>query len=208
MLKSTEKTLPENSSNGKSKSNHAELATRIPVGFFSKVISTLKTSKMDFSICESLFNYRLNFILEKNKKRKNERKSNIFDSNYDIDEDIESIIAKIFKILEVDDGQILILSLFLIEKFMYRTKIILDEVNIIKIVVVSLLETIKYNIDEPNINAYLICLALKIDKNALINMEMLFLNAIDYKLKVDQDKFSTYKQKIMVPWINYLKENL
>ena len=208
MLKSTEKTLPENSSIGKSKSNHAELATRIPVGFFSKVISTLKTSKMDFSICESLFNYRLNFILEKNKKRKNERKSNIFDSNYDIDEDIESIISKIFKILEVDDGQILILSLFLIEKFLYRTKIILDEVNMIKIVVVSLLETIKYNIDEPNINAYLICLALKIDKNALINLEMSFLNAIDYKLKVDQDKFFTYKQKIMVPWINYLKENL
>ena len=39
-------------------------------------------------------------------------------------------------------------------------------------------------------------------------MEMSFLNAIDYKLKVDQDKFFTYKQKIMVPWINYLKENL
>ena len=208
MLKSTDKTLPENSFNGKSKSNHAELNTKMPVGFFSKVISTLKTSKMDFSICESLYNYRLNFILEKNKKRKNERKSNIFDSNCDIDEDIESIISKIFKILEVDDGQILILSLFLIEKFLYRTKIILDEVNIIKIVVVSLLETIKYNIDEPNINAYLICLALKIDKNALINMEMSFLNAIDYKLKVDQDKFFTYKQKIMVPWINYLKENL
>ena len=208
MLKSTDKTLPENSFNGKSKSNHAELNTKMPVGFFSKVISTLKTSKMDFSICESLFNYRLNFILEKNKKRKNERKSNIFDSNYDIDEDIESIISKIFKILEVDDGQILILSLFLIEKFLYRTKIILDEVNMIKIVVVSLLETIKYNIDEPNINAYLICLALKIDKNALINMEMSFLNAIDYKLKVDQDKFFIYKQKIMVPWINYLKENL
>ena len=208
MLKSSEKTLPENSFNGKSKSNRGELTTRMPVGFFSKVISTLKTSKMDFSICESLYNYRLNFILEKNKKRKNERKSNIFDSNCDIDEDIESIISKIFKILEVDDGQILILSLFLIEKFIYRTKIILDEVNIIKIVVVSLLETIKYNIDEPNINAYLICLALKIDKNALINMEMSFLNAIDYKLKVDQDKFFTYKQKIMGPWINYLKENL
>ena len=204
MLKSSEKTLPENSFNGKSKSNHAELNTKMPVGFFSKVISTLKTSKMDFSICESLYNYRLNFILEKNKKRKNER----FDSNCDIDEDIESIISKIFKILEVDDGQILILSLFLIEKFIYRTKIILDEVNIIKIVVVSLLETIKYNIDEPNINAYLICLALKIDKNVLVNMEMSFLNAIDYKLKVDQDKFFTYKQKIMVPWINYLKENL
>ena len=208
MLKSTDKTLPENSFNGKSKSNHAELNTKMPVGFFSTVISTLKTSKMDFSICESLYNYRLNFILEKNKKRKNERKSNIFDSNCDIDEDIESIISKIFKILEVDDGQILILSLFLIEKFIYRTKIILDEVNIIKIVVVSLLETIKYNIDEPNINAYLICLALKIDKNVLVNMEMSFLNAIDYKLKVDQDKFFTYKQKIMVPWINYLKENL
>ena len=162
---------------------------------------------MDFSICESLFIYRLKFILEKNKKRKTERKSSVFDSNHVIDDDIENIIPKIFKIFEVD-GQIIILSLFLLEKVLYKCKILLDELNILKLIIVSLLETIKFNIDEPEINGNLICSLLKIDKEGLINIEMSYLSFVDYKLKIEEEKFFTYKQKIMIPWIDYLKDNL
>ena len=207
MLEKTERILPENIINIKNRSNFSESNPKKNIGFFSKVIATLKSNKMDFSICESLFIYRLKFILEKNKKRKTERKSSVFDSNHVIDDDIENIIPKIFKIFEVD-GQIIILSLFLLEKVLYKCKILLDELNILKLIIVSLLETIKFNIDEPEINGNLICSVLKIDKEGLINIEMSYLSFVDYKLKIEEEKFFTYKQKIMIPWIDYLKDNL
>ena len=207
MLEKTERILPENIINIKNRSNLSESNPKKNIGFFSKVITTLKSNKMDFSICESLFIYRLKFILEKNKKRKTERKSSVFDSNHVIDDDIENIIPKIFKIFEVD-GQIIILSLFLLEKVLYKCKILLDELNILKLIIVSLLETIKFNIDEPEINGNLICSVLKIDKEGLINIEMSYLSFVDYKLKIEEEKFFTYKQKIMIPWIDYLKDNL
>ena len=207
MLEKTERILPENIINIKNRSNISESNPKKNIGFFSKVIATLKSNKMDFSICESLFIYRLKFILEKNKKRKTERKSSVFDSNHVIDDDIENIIPKIFKIFEVD-GQIIILSLFLLEKVLYKCKILLDELNILKLIIVSLLETIKFNIDEPEINGNLICSLLKIDKEGLINIEMSYLSFVDYKLKIEEEKFFTYKQKIMIPWIDYLKDNL
>lgn len=207
MLEKTERILPENIINIKNRSNLSESNPKKNIGFFSRVIATLKSNKMDFSICESLFIYRLKFILEKNKKRKTERKSSVFDSNHVIDDDIENIIPKIFKIFEVD-GQIIILSLFLLEKVLYKCKILLDELNILKLIIVSLLETIKFNIDEPEINGNLICSVLKIDKEGLINIEMSYLSFVDYKLKIEEEKFFTYKQKIMIPWIDYLKDNL
>ena len=207
MLEKTERILPENIINIKNRSNISESNPKKNIGFFSRVIATLKSNKMDFSICESLFIYRLKFILEKNKKRKTERKSSVFDSNHVIDDDIENIIPKIFKIFEVD-GQIIILSLFLLEKVLYKCKILLDELNILKLIIVSLLETIKFNIDEPEINGNLICSVLKIDKEGLINIEMSYLSFVDYKLKIEEEKFFTYKQKIMIPWIDYLKDNL
>lgn len=207
MLEKTERILPENIINIKNRSNISESNPKKNIGFFSRVIATLKSNKMDFSICESLFIYRLKFILEKNKKRKTERKSSVFDSNHVIDDDIENIIPKIFKIFEVD-GQIIILSLFLLEKVLYKCKILLDELNILKLIIVSLLETIKFNIDEPEINGNLICSLLKIDKEGLINIEMSYLSFVDYKLKIEEEKFFTYKQKIMIPWIDYLKDNL
>lgn len=207
MLEKTERILPENIINIKNRSNLSESNPKKNIGFFSKVIATLKSNKMDFSICESLFIYRLKFILEKNKKRKTERKSSVFDSNHVIDDDIENIIPKIFKIFEVD-GQIIILSLFLLEKVLYKCKILLDELNILKLIIVSLLETIKFNIDEPEIDGNLICSVLKIDKEGLINIEMSYLSFVDYKLKIEEEKFFTYKQKIMIPWIDYLKDNL
>ena len=207
MLEKTERILPENITNIKNRSNLSESNPKKNIGFFSRVIATLKSNKMDFSICESLFIYRLKFILEKNKKRKTERKSSVFDSNHVIDDDIENIIPKIFKIFEVD-GQIIILSLFLLEKVLYKCKILLDELNILKLIIVSLLETIKFNIDEPEINGNLICSVLKIDKEGLINIEMSYLSFVDYKLKIEEEKFFTYKQKIMIPWIDYLKDNL
>ena len=149
------------------------------------------------------------FGLQKSKKRKAERKASDFDSNtsIDIDDDIDIIISKLLKLFEAD-GQIIILSIFLLEKFIYKNKIILDGFNVINLFTLSLLETIKYNIDEPEINANLICSMLKTDKDGLLDLEMSFLNLLDYKLKVEEEKFFIYKQKIMIPWIDYLKENL
>ena len=187
---------------------NAETIQSSCIGFFGKVISTLKSNKMDFQICESLCIYRLKSILQKSKKRKTERKTSDFDSNTTIDiDDIDIIISKLLKSFEVD-GQIIILSIFLLEKFIYRNKIILDGFNVINLFTLSLLETIKYNIDEPDINTSLICSMLKTDKDGLLDLEMSFLNLLDYRLKVEEEKFFTYKQKIMIPWIDYLKSNL
>ena len=102
----------------------------------------------------------------------------------------------------------IILSIFLLEKFIYKNKIILDGFNVVNLFTLSLLETIKYNIDEPDINTSLICSMLKTDKDGLLDLEMSFLNLLDYRLKVEEEKFFTYKQKIMIPWIDYLKTNL
>lgn len=157
----------------------------------------------------NLFAYTDLKAFYKKQKRKAERKTSDFDSNttIDIDNDIDIIISKILKSFEVD-GQIIILSIFLLEKFIYKNKIILDGFNFINLFTLSLLETIKYNIDEPDINTTLICSMLKTDKDGLLDLEMSFLNLLDYKLKVEEEKFFTYKQKIMIPWIDYLKSNL
>ena len=175
--------------------------------FLYKTITTLKTNRMDYHICQSLYLYRIKFIMDKNKKKKNERKSTIFDWNYLYNEDIEQIFTRILKLFEVD-GQIIILSLFLLEKFIYKSRIILDENNYTKLIIVSLMETIKFFVDDSSIDAKLICSVLKIDKEMLVNMEYTFLNSINYKLNIDEEKFFLYKQKIMIIWVDYLKNKL
>ena len=175
--------------------------------FLCKTITTLKTNRMDYHICQSLYLYRIKFIMDKNKKKKNERKSTIFDSNYLYNENIEQIFTKILKLFEAD-GQIIILSLFLLEKFIYKSRIILDENNYTKLIIISLMETIKFFVDDSSIDAKLICSVLKIDKEMLVNMEYTFLNSINYKLNIDEDKFFLYKQKIMITWVDYLKNKL
>jgi len=175
--------------------------------FLYKTITTLKTNRMDYHICQSLYLYRIKFIMDKNKKKKNERKSTIFDSNYLCDENIEQIFTRILKLFEVD-GQIIILSLFLLEKFIYKSRILLDENNYTKLIIVSLMETIKFFVDDSSIDAKLICSVLKIDKEMLVNMEYTFLNYINYKLNIDEEKFFLYKQKIMIIWVDYLKNKL
>ena len=169
--------------------------------FIIRFITTLKSSKMDYSICESIYIYRINSISEKNKSI--EYKSSIFNLNYDYLEDIEKIVSKIFKIFKVD-GQTIILSLFLLEK-VNNNGIILNKYNIITLAVISLIETIKFNFDESDIDGNLVCSLLKIDKDFLVQLEVSFLKFIDYKLKIDEDKFAIYKKKIMIPWIDYLK---
>jgi len=169
--------------------------------FISKFITTLKSSKMDYSICESIYIYRINTILEKNKSI--EYKSSIFNLNYDYLEDIEKVLTKIFKIFEVD-GQTIILSLYLLEKI-NKNGILLYKDNIITLAVISLIETIKFNFDNPDIDGKLVCSVLKIDKDLLVKLEASFLNFIDYRLKIDEDKFIIYKKNIMIPWIDYLK---
>ena len=175
--------------------------------FLYKTITTLKTNRMDYHICKSLYLYRIKFIMDKNKKKKNERKSTIFDSNYLYNENIEQIFTRILKLFEVD-GQIIILSLFLLEKFIYKSRILLDENNYTKLIIVSLMETIKFFVDDSSIDAKLICSVLKIDKEMLVNMEYTFLNYINYKLNIDEEKFFLYKQKIMIIWVDYLKNKL
>lgn len=169
--------------------------------FISKFITTLKSSKMDYSICESIYIYRINTILEKNKSI--EYKSSIFNLNYDYLEDIEKVLTKIFKIFEVD-GQTIILSLYLLEKI-NKNGILLHKDNIITLTVISIIETIKFNFDNPDIDGKLVCSVLKIDKDLLVKLEASFLKFIDYRLKIDEDKFVIYKKNIMIPWIDYLK---
>lgn len=169
--------------------------------FITAFFTTLKSSKMDYFICESIYIYRINSILEKNKSM--EYKSSIFNLNYDYLEDIEKVISKIFKIFKVD-GQTIILSLFLLEK-VNKNGIMLNENNIITLSVISLIETIKFNFDDPDIDEKLVCSVLKIDEDLLVKLEVNFLRIIDYKLKIDEDTFAIYKKKIMIPWIDYLK---
>ena len=169
--------------------------------FITDFITTLKSSKMDYFICESIYIYRINSILEKNKSM--EYKSSIFNLNYDYLEDIEKVISKIFKIFKAD-GQTIILSLFLLEKI-NKYGIMLNENNIITLSVISLIETIKFNFDDPDIDGKLVCSVLKIDEDLLVKLEVNFLRIIDYKLKIDEDTFAIYKKKIMIPWIDYLK---
>ena len=169
--------------------------------FITAFFTTLKSSKMDYFICESIYIYRINSILEKNKSM--EYKSSIFNLNYDYLEDIEKVISKIFKIFKAD-GQTIILSLFLLEKI-NKNGIMLNENNIITLSVISLIETIKFNFDDPDIDGKLVCSVLKIDEDLLVKLEVNFLRIIDYKLKIDEDTFAIYKKKIMIPWIDYLK---
>ena len=169
--------------------------------FITAFFTTLKSSKMDYFICESIYIYRINSILEKNKSM--EYKSSIFNLNYDYLKDIEKVISKIFKIFKAD-GQTIILSLFLLEKI-NKNGIMLNENNIITLSVISLIETIKFNFDDPDIDGKLVCSVLKIDEDLLVKLEVNFLRIIDYKLKIDEDTFAIYKKKIMIPWIDYLK---
>ena len=81
----------------------------------------------------------------------------------------------------------------------------LNENNIITLSVISLIETIKFNFDDPDIDGKLVCSVLKIDEDLLVKLEVNFLRIIDYKLKIDVDTFAIYKKKIMIPWIDYLK---
>jgi hypothetical protein len=210
MLKNSEDIILPNNSAHSTHDGISYLHIKEERGFFIKVINALKSlkpEKMDYHICESLYIYRIKYIMEKNQKNKNERKSTLYDSYYSYEQNIEEVISKLFKLFEVD-GQILIVSLYVLESFIYKSKTLLDENNYIKLIVISLMETIKFYIDDSHINVKLICAILKIDKDILVNMECYFLNSINYKLKIDEEKFHLYKKKIMLSWIEYLKKNI
>ena len=197
-----ENILPEECPDSKNKKIIFSLGKGI--NSFSKIISIIKTDKMDLEICENLYIFRIKSILEKNKKKKNKMVQNIFNSSYPNNCDVEVIAHKIFELFNVD-GQIIMLSMFILDKFLYKSKIVLNEMNLIKIMTISLIETIKFHVDDHDIEAKTICFLLQIDQETLVNLEFTFLSQIDFMLKVDEEKFNIYKKKIIISGIDYLK---
>lgn len=136
------------------------------------------------------------------------KKSTNFDSNVPIaQDDIDDIVPKMIETLE-SDGRKLLLSLLILETGLKKMKVFLNEYNVVKFMVISLMEVGKYYDDLFNGNQKLIAKILEISTDELMSLEMEFLSCIDYKLTVSPKELNNFHRKLVTSWINNkFKEN-
>ena len=102
----------------------------------------------------------------------------------------ETFIEKIVYILDFDDN-LLILSLMVLDKFL-TSKIILSESNVHKVFFICLMETHKFFDDNTFTNKdYAKMCGVSVDE--LLNMEIYFLECINFNLFIKDDEFKKYK---------------
>ena len=102
----------------------------------------------------------------------------------------ETFIQKIVYILDFDDN-LLILSLMVLDKFL-TSKIILSQSNVHKVFFICLMETHKFFDDNTFTNKdYAKMCGVSVDE--LLNMEIYFLECINFNLFIKDDEFKKYK---------------
>ena len=102
----------------------------------------------------------------------------------------ETFIEKIVYILDFDDN-LLILSLMVLDKFL-TSKIILSQSNVHKVFFICLMETHKFFDDNTFTNKdYAKMCGVSVEE--LLNMEIYFLECINFNLFIKDDEFKKYK---------------
>ena len=99
------------------------------------------------------------------------------------------------KILKINDN-LLVLLLMNIDKVISSGKFILCYKNINKIFYICLMITQKYY-EDNSFNNKTFAELVGIDCDELLDMEMEFMNMIDFKLFIKDEDFEKYKQKII-----------
>ena len=167
------------------------------------IIKKVKIITGNLFLISSITNILEN-LLEENKKSKTYKKSlkkqssMIYSQGEKAKISIVNYLQRIYKYLHPEDSTIII-SLILIDRLCKIKNIILTEDNIHKIICSSLLISIKYNEDQIYSYDYY-ALIFGISKKKLGQVEMEFVNDINFNLFVNEEVYEKY--------YHYLNEEL
>lgn len=176
--------------------------------FFKGIIKVINSSSdpLNYKVSFKVFIERISY-LQKNPNKKYNTQETIFDSSTPFDDDLEEVLPKIVDLLK-SDGRKLMLALLYLESVLNNLKIVLNEYNLVKLVVTSMIIVGKFYDDLFNIDIPLISKLLGIECADLQEMEMEFLFALDFKLDIQTKELNTFTRKVVGTWINKIKNNI
>lgn len=116
--------------------------------------------------------------------------SSIFDFNTSIKISFQDYLIRLIKYTQVESNT-LIYCLSLIDTLCSTKRIFLSYYNVHKIFFTALLISIKLNEDEIYIEKHY-CLCSGMSANEIAELEMNFLNIVDYNLHINQERYELY----------------
>ena len=147
-----------------------------------------------FSILETILEYSINS--EKNPSSIFDNQSNVNNEYQILDEyNFEELFLFCVKILKINDN-LLVLIMMYIDKILSSNNFSLNEKNINRLFYTCLMVTQKYYEDNSfNNKIYADLVGISCDE--LLNLEMEFMNLINFELFIKDDEFDKYNKKIM-----------
>ena len=125
-----------------------------------------------------------------------DNQSNIKRKRKNIDEyNFEDLFKFCIKMLKINDN-LLILIMMNIDKIISNGKIIVNYKNINRLFYTCLMITQKYY-EDNSLNNKIYADLVGVNCDELLNMEMEYMNLIDFELFIKDDEFTKYKQKII-----------
>ena len=125
-----------------------------------------------------------------------DNQSNIKRKRKNIDEyNFEDLFKFCIKMLKINDN-LLILIMMNIDKIISNGKIIVNYKNINRLFYTCLMITQKYY-EDNSLNNKIYADLVGVNCDELLNMEMEYMNLIDFELFIKDDEFAKYKQKII-----------
>lgn len=178
--------------------------------FFKGIIRVLNQSNhpLNFTVSFQVFLQRISY-LKANRSLDYETKETVFDSYQATtpdEEEFEKILQEIVKMFKID-GRKLIISLLYLENFLKNSGLKLNDYNLIKLIITSLVITGKFYDDLFDIDMKSIYKNFKFDSSEFQKMEMSFFEGLDYKLDIQTKELSIFTRKIATSMINKLKNN-
>lgn len=152
-------------------------------------VNTTSVLKKLFSKLLSHIPSILNKIIKKNKD-KGESKSSVFDCTYKISISFDDYFIRLVELCEPESNTI-IFSLILIDKICENKKVILSKENIHKVFFTALFIAFKMNEDEI-FNEKHFSIASGLSNNEIALLEKEFVEKLDYKLNVSNNKYRIY----------------
>ena len=125
-----------------------------------------------------------------------DNQSNIKRKRKNIDEyNFEDLFKFCIKMLKINDN-LLILIMMNIDKIISNGKIIVNYKNINRLFYTCLMITQKYY-EDNSLNNKIYADLVGVNCDELLNMEIEYMNLIDFELFIKDDEFTKYKQKII-----------
>ena len=166
------------------------------IQIYLKIINRILDYTSDIKCPSSIFDMNKQNNIETDSDSENENNS-IIEKN-----DIENFIIRCIQLLDIEE-EILILSMMALDKLL-KNNFLLCENNLHKVIFICIMETHKYYNDDFFISNNDYSKVSGIPTDELLNMELEFMNIIDFNMYINEEDYDNYCIKIKKYWKNIL----